>query len=156
MVGGWLLENPTTSALYGLAVSLYERIGQPMKAVTIREKFESYLAGLESKSESTRVRYRQIIGEFLSSLGDRVKRNLTALSSFLVTANDAVNDNAAINLGGGTMALNGNVGEVVGQLKLSANSTLDMGTGNSWVSFAGLGALLDNATRLNVYNYTPR
>jgi len=153
MVGGWLLENPTTSALYGLAVSLYERIGQPMKVVTIREEFDAYLAGIESKSESTRVRYRQIIGEFLSSLGDRVKRNLTALSSFLVTADDTVNDNAAINLGGGTMALNGNVG--VGQLKLSANSTLDMGTGNSWVSFAGLGALLDNATRLNVHNYTP-
>ena len=81
MAGGWLLENPTTSALYGLAVSLSERIGQPMKVVTIREEFEAYLAGLESKSESTRVRYRQIIGEFLSSLGDAAKRHLTALSS---------------------------------------------------------------------------
>ena len=81
MAGGWLLENPTTSALYGLAVSLSERIGQPMKVVTIREEFEAYLAGLDSKSESTRVRYRQIIGEFLSSLGDAAKRHLTALSS---------------------------------------------------------------------------
>jgi len=81
MARGWLLENPTTSALYGLAVSLSERIGQPMKVVTIREEFEAYLAGLDSKSESTRVRYRQIIGEFLSSLGDAAKRHLTALSS---------------------------------------------------------------------------
>jgi autotransporter-associated beta strand protein len=88
------------------------------------------------------------------SMGGSTVINVTG-GSFLVTADDAVNDNAAINLGGGTMALNGNVGEVVGQLTLSANSTLDMGTGNSWVSFAGLVAQLTNTTRLNVYNYTP-
>jgi hypothetical protein len=75
--------------------------------------------------------------------------------SFLVTAENAVNDSAAINLNGGTMAMDGNVGEVVGLLTLSANSTLDMGTGNAWVSFAGLVAQLTNTTRLNVYNYTP-
>ena len=74
--------------------------------------------------------------------------------SFLVTASDAVNDNAAINLNEGTLAMDGTVGEVVGALTLSANSTLDMGTGNAWISFAGLVAELTNTTRLNIYNYT--
>jgi integrase len=86
MAGGWLKENPTTSALYGLAASLSERIGQPMQSVTIRQEFEAYLSGLESKSASTRVRYDQIIREFLSSLGDAAKKNLTALSSADVLA----------------------------------------------------------------------
>jgi hypothetical protein len=45
--------------------------------------------------------------------------------SFLVTAENAVNDNAAINLNGGRMALSGNFNETVGALTLSANSTLD-------------------------------
>jgi hypothetical protein len=53
------------------------------------------------------------------------------------------------------MGFNGTVGDAVGLLTLSANSTLDMGTGNAWVSFAGLVAQLTNTTRLNVYNYTP-
>ena len=75
--------------------------------------------------------------------------------SFLVTASDAVNDDADINLNGGTLAMDGTVGEVVGLLTLSANSTLDMGTGNAWVSFAGLVAQLTDTTRLNIYNYTP-
>jgi fibronectin-binding autotransporter adhesin len=88
------------------------------------------------------------------SMGGSTVINVTG-GSFLVTADDAVNDSAAINLGGGTFAMNGNVGEVVGQLTLSANSTLDMGTGNAWVSFAGLVAQLTSTTRLNIYNYTP-
>ena len=74
--------------------------------------------------------------------------------SFLVTASNSVNDNAAINLNGGTLAMDGTVGEVVGALTLSANSTLDMGTGSAWISFAGLVAQLTNTTRLNIYNYT--
>lgn len=86
MAGGWLKENPTASALYKLAADLSERIGQPMKSVTIRKEFEAYLKGLESKSASTRVRYEQIIREFLSSLGNSAEKNLAALSSGEVLA----------------------------------------------------------------------
>ncbi len=39
--------------------------------------------------------------------------------SFLVTAENAVNDNAAINLNGGRMALSGNFNETVGALTLA-------------------------------------
>ena len=76
--------------------------------------------------------------------------------SFLVGASDSVNDSAAINLNGGTLAVGSGVGEVVGALTLSANSTLDFnGVGNSWISFASLTSALTNTTRLEVWNYTP-
>jgi len=76
--------------------------------------------------------------------------------SFLVGASDSVNDSAAINLSGGTLALGSGVGEVVGALTLSANSTLDMNTaGDAWISFASLTSVLTNTTRLEVWNYTP-
>jgi integrase len=83
---GWLAENPTTSALYKLASDLSERMGQPLESVTIRKEFENYLHGLESKSASTRVRYEQIIGEFLSFLGKAASKKLAALSSREVLA----------------------------------------------------------------------
>lgn len=83
---GWLKENPTNSALYKLAADLSERIGQTLQSVTIRQEFETYLKGLESKSASTRVRYQQIIREFLDSLGNFAKRNLSSLSSGEVLA----------------------------------------------------------------------
>ena len=86
MAKGWLAENPTASALYKLAADLSERMGQPMESMTIRQEFEAYLKGLESKSASTRVRYVQIIREFLSSLGDSAGKNLAALSSGEVMA----------------------------------------------------------------------
>jgi autotransporter-associated beta strand protein len=76
--------------------------------------------------------------------------------SFLVGASDSVNDSAAINLNGGTLALGSGVGEVVGALTLSANSTLDLNSGgNAWITFASLTSNLTNTTRLEVWNYTP-
>jgi autotransporter-associated beta strand protein len=75
--------------------------------------------------------------------------------SFLVSASDSVSNTAAINLNGGTLAIGGGVGEVVGALTLSANSTIDMnGVGNTWISFASLTSVLDNSRRLEVWNYT--
>ena len=75
--------------------------------------------------------------------------------SFLVGASNSVNDSAAINLNGVTLALGSGVGEVVGALTLSANSTLDLNSGgNAWITFASLG-VLDNTRRLEVWNYTP-
>jgi hypothetical protein len=50
--------------------------------------------------------------------------------SFLVTAENAVNDDAAINLNGGRMAMSGNFNETVGALTLSANSTLSSNLAN--------------------------
>ena len=74
--------------------------------------------------------------------------------SFLVQANNAINDSAAVGLNGGTVEFNGNITEYVGALTLSANSTIDMGGGNIALHFSDLVAGLTAVTRLNVYNYT--
>ena len=76
--------------------------------------------------------------------------------SFLVSASNSVNDSAAINLNGGTLAVGSGVGDVVGALTLSSNSTLDLNSGsNAWIIFASLSNVLDNSRRLEVWNYTP-
>ena len=81
MAGGWMVDNPTVSAVYDLAKSLSERIGKPLQLVTVREEFNDYVAGLGSKSDSTRVRYAQIIAEFLAALGESAGRKLPALDT---------------------------------------------------------------------------
>jgi autotransporter-associated beta strand protein len=89
------------------------------------------------------------------ALGNSTVINVNG-GSFLVGASDSVNDSAAINLNGGTLALGSGVGEVVGALTLSANSTLDLNSGgNAWITFASLTSNLTNTTRLEVWNYTP-
>jgi len=74
--------------------------------------------------------------------------------SLLVGANDAINNSAAMNLAGGTLAFSGNINETIGALTLSANSTIDMGGGNIALEFSNMVAGLTNTTRLNIYNYT--
>ena len=81
MARGWLAENPTVSALASLRADLLERIGQPLEVHTVREEFSGYLATLESKSESTRERYKQIVTAFLSSLGPAADKKLGALAA---------------------------------------------------------------------------
>lgn len=81
MAGGWMADNPTVSAVFDLASSLSERIGQPLQLVTVAQEFKGYVASLESKSDSTRERYKQIIEEFLAALGDSASKKLAALDS---------------------------------------------------------------------------
>jgi integrase len=80
MAGGWIEENGTMSAIHQLASDLRERLGDNLKVMSVRDCFENYLAGLESKAESTRVRYKQVVGEFLSFLGRSADKRLIALS----------------------------------------------------------------------------
>ena len=90
-----------------------------------------------------------------NALGNSTVINVTG-GSFLVGASDSVNDSAAINLNGGTLAVGSSVGEVVGALTLSVNSTLDLNSGgNAWITFASLTSVLTETTRLEVWNYTP-
>jgi autotransporter-associated beta strand protein len=84
--------------------------------------------------------------------------NITVNSggSLLISANNAVNDSASINLVGGTLALSGNNrSDVLGALTLTSNSVIDMGsgTGNVWLSFNELAAVLSPTTQLNIWNY---
>ena len=58
--------------------------------------------------------------------------------SFLVTAENAVNDNANINLGGGRLAVSGNFNQNVGALTLSADSVIDFSGFSGILRFSGL------------------
>ena len=73
--------------------------------------------------------------------------------SFLVTAANAVNDNAAVNLGGGRMALSGNFDETVGLLTLSANSTIDFSGFGGTLRFGGIDSWESGAT-LAIWNWS--
>jgi autotransporter-associated beta strand protein len=73
--------------------------------------------------------------------------------SFLVTADNAVNDSAAINLNGGRMALSGNFDETVGLLTLSANSTLDFSGFGGTLRFGGIGSWATGAN-LAIWNWS--
>jgi autotransporter-associated beta strand protein len=73
--------------------------------------------------------------------------------SFLVTAENAVNDNAAINLNGGRMAMSGNFNETVGALTLSANSTLDFSGFVGTLRFSGVTSWAAGAN-LAIWNWS--
>jgi hypothetical protein len=72
--------------------------------------------------------------------------------SFLVTAENAVNDTAAINLGGGRMAVSGTLNESVGLLTLSANSVIDLSGFVDTLRFSGVGSWA-NSTNLAIWNW---
>jgi autotransporter-associated beta strand protein len=72
--------------------------------------------------------------------------------SFLVTADDAVNDNANVTLAGGTLAVNGTFNESVGLLTLSANSVIDLNGYNGTLRFAGVGSWA-NTANLAIWNW---
>jgi autotransporter-associated beta strand protein len=75
--------------------------------------------------------------------------------SFLVTAENAVNDNANINLAGGTLAVSGNFEQNVGALTLSANSVIDFSGFSGILRFSGLSwaSGSSNAT-LDIWNWS--
>jgi hypothetical protein len=73
--------------------------------------------------------------------------------SLLIAASEAIDDEAAIKLAGGTMKFDGNVTETLGAFSLSANSSIDMGMGSVWLEFANLPALIVTYD-LKILNYT--
>jgi autotransporter-associated beta strand protein len=85
-----------------------------------------------------------------NALGNSTVINVTG-GSFLVTAANAVNDNANINLGG-TLALNGTFNETVGLLTLSANSVIDLDGFTGILRFGGVGSWASNTT-LAIWNW---
>jgi integrase len=81
MARGWIAENATISAIYGLATNLAERIGKPVEAPSIREDFDSFVASMGAKAERTRVRYAQIIRQFLEHLGSKADSRIFTLTT---------------------------------------------------------------------------
>jgi autotransporter-associated beta strand protein len=72
--------------------------------------------------------------------------------SFLVTADDAVNDNANVTLAGGTLAVSGTTNESVGLLTLSANSVIDLSGFIGTLRFSGVGSWA-NSANLAIWNW---
>ena len=72
--------------------------------------------------------------------------------SFLVTAANAVNDTAAMNLRGGALAVSGTFDETFGALTLSANSTIDLAGFTGTLRFGGVGSWAAG-TNLAIWNW---
>jgi fibronectin-binding autotransporter adhesin len=100
-----------------------------------------------------------IIGGTLNAATTGALANSTVINvnggSFLVTAENAVNDTAAINLGGGRMAVSGTFNESVGLLTLSANSTIDFSGFVGTLRFSGIGSWASGAN-LAIWNWSGR
>jgi autotransporter-associated beta strand protein len=86
-----------------------------------------------------------------NAMGSTTNVVINSGGSLLVTADNAINDSATINMTGGTLSFSGNVTETVGMLTLSANSIIDLGTDSVAASFADLAMGFYN---LSIYNWT--
>ena len=84
-------------------------------------------------------------------MGNSTVMNVTG-GSFLVTAENAVNDATAITLGGGTLAVSGTFNENVGLLTLSANSVIDLDGFTGILRFGGVGSWASGAN-LAIWNW---
>jgi autotransporter-associated beta strand protein len=111
------------------------------------------LTGNNTYTGSTTVNAGTLQAAATGALGSTSQVVLNEGGSFLVTADNAVNDSAAINLNGGRMALSGNFDETVGLLTLSANSTLDFSGFAGTLRFGGIGSWATGAT-LAIWNWS--
>jgi autotransporter-associated beta strand protein len=111
------------------------------------------LAGATTFNGTTTVNSGTLQAATANSLANTSQVVLNEGGSFLVTADNAVNDSAAINLNGGRMAVNGNFDETVGLLTLSANSTLDFSGFGGTLRFGGIGSWATGAT-LAIWNWS--
>jgi autotransporter-associated beta strand protein len=111
------------------------------------------LAGATTFNGTTTVNSGTLQAAAANALANTSQVVLSEGGSFLVTADNAVNDNAAINLNGGRMALSGNFDETVGLLTLSANSTIDFSGFGGTLRFGGIGSWASGAN-LAIWNWS--
>lgn len=71
--------------------------------------------------------------------------------SLLVSASNAVGDSTGVTLAGGNLSFSGTVTDTIGVLTLSANSTIDLGSGSVVATFSNL---VMNGYTLDIYNWS--
>ena len=116
------------------------------------------LDGNNKYTGATRITSGTLVADIQKAL-ESTKSITVDGGSFLITASNSINDNAAISLGGGKLALKGpNISERVGVLTLTANSVIDVGalTGNSTLTFDNsfLIAGWAQGSRLSIWNWS--
>jgi autotransporter-associated beta strand protein len=113
------------------------------------------LAGATTFNGTTTVNSGTLKADAANALANTSQVVLNNGGSFLVTAENAVNDNAAIHLNGGRMAMSGNFNETVGALTLSANSTLDFSGFVGTLRFGSIASWAAGAN-LAIWNWSGR
>ena len=111
------------------------------------------LAGATTFNGTTTINSGTLKADAANALANTSQVVLNNGGSFLVTAENAVNDNAAINLNGGRLAVSGTLNETVGALTLSANSTLDFSGFVGTLRFSGVGSWASGAN-LAIWNWS--
>jgi autotransporter-associated beta strand protein len=113
------------------------------------------LAGATTFNGTTTVNSGTLKADAANALANTSQVVLNNGGSFLVTAENAVNDDAAIHLNGGRMAMSGNFNETVGALTLSANSTLDFSGFVGTLRFGSIASWAAGAN-LAIWNWSGR
>lgn len=90
-----------------------------------------------------------------NGLGSTASLTINAGSTLLLSGtgvSDRINNAATVNLNGGTLSASGTISETMGALTLSANSTIDLGTGSGTITFASINRIASSV--LTVNNWT--
>jgi autotransporter-associated beta strand protein len=139
--------NASTLTINGSATTTYSGGISGTGSLVKNGSGTQTLAGATTFNGTTTVNSGTLQASTANALANTSQVVLNNGGSFLVTAENAVNDDAAIHLNGGRMAMSGNFNETVGALTLSANSTLDFsgfvgtlrfGSISSWAAGANL------------------
>jgi len=139
-----LTVNQTTNTTFSGAISGANLVKTGSGTLTMN--------GSNTYTGTTTVNSGTLTAASSNALGGTSQIIVNNGGSFLVTADDAVNNNANVTLAGGTLAVNGTFNESVGLLTLSANSVIDLSGFVGTLRFSGVGSWA-NTANLAIWNW---
>ena len=113
------------------------------------------LSNANTYNGTTTVNSGTLTAAAAGALGNTSKVFLNNGGSLLVTTDDAIGTNTAVELNGGRLAVNGTFDESVGALTLSANSVIDFSGFVGTLRFSGVGSWASGAN-LAIWNWSGR